>query len=315
MPSKSAKQHRFMEMVAHNPKMAKKVGVPQSVGRDFSEADKGKKFAVGGINMINRDITRHGRVLGASKSVPENDLTKYIGKKKGGKIMAMQRQRGVKTDEPFNPKNVEDGMKKGGKVMEKESKSESKKEQAMDKKQDVAMIKKAFKEHDAQEHKGGKGTKIALKKGGMAKESMGPRTMSKDVEKGSNKLMKFGQSAVQKRGLTKGKEVKMAKGGKVKRYDEGGDVDTQTAQGQNANIGDDTRARAMAALASGNMDQQVPTPVAKPRMKSKPKSNVMTKAMGNMNPMGDTYKKGGDVKKMARGGGIEQRGKTRGRFC
>jgi hypothetical protein len=107
----------------------------------------------------------------------------------------------------------------------------------------------------------------------------------------------------------------MAKGGKVKRYDEGGDVETQTAQGQNANIGDDTRARAMAALASGNMDQQVPTPVAKPRMKSKPKSNVMTKAMGNMNPMGDTYKKGGDVKKMARGGGIEQRGKTRGRFC
>ena len=106
----------------------------------------------------------------------------------------------------------------------------------------------------------------------------------------------------------------MAKGGKVKRYDEGGDVETQTAQGQNANIGDDTRARAMAALASGNMDQQVPTP-AKPRMKSKPKSNVMTKAMGNMNPMGDTYKKGGDVKKMARGGGIEQRGKTRGRFC
>ena len=34
-----------MEMIAHNPKMAKKVGVPQSVGKDFSEADKGKKFA------------------------------------------------------------------------------------------------------------------------------------------------------------------------------------------------------------------------------------------------------------------------------
>jgi len=51
--------------------------------------------------------------------------------------------------------------------MEKESKSEMKKEMAADKKQDVAMIKKAFKEHDAQEHKGGKGTKIVLKKGGM----------------------------------------------------------------------------------------------------------------------------------------------------
>ena len=32
--------------------------------------------------------------------------------------------------------------------------------------QDKAMIKKAFKQHDAQEHKGAKGTKLELKKGG-----------------------------------------------------------------------------------------------------------------------------------------------------
>jgi len=44
MPSKSAKQHNFMEAVAHNPAFAKKVGVPKSVGEDFSQADKGKKF-------------------------------------------------------------------------------------------------------------------------------------------------------------------------------------------------------------------------------------------------------------------------------
>jgi len=29
------------------------------------------------------------------------------------------------------------------------------------------MIKKAFKQHDVQEHKGGKGTDLKLKKGGM----------------------------------------------------------------------------------------------------------------------------------------------------
>jgi len=92
--------------------------------------------------------------------------------------------------------------------MEKESKVDDRKEEAADKKQDVAMIKKAFKEHDAQEHKGGKGTKISLKKGGVAmKETMGPKTMSMDVEKGSNKLTKFGESAVQKRGMTKGKNL------------------------------------------------------------------------------------------------------------
>ena len=40
MPSKSPRQHRFMEAVKHNPKFAKKAGVPQSVGRDFVAADK-----------------------------------------------------------------------------------------------------------------------------------------------------------------------------------------------------------------------------------------------------------------------------------
>ena len=44
MPSTSAKQHRFMNAIAHNSAFAKKAGVPQSVGKDFSAADKGKKF-------------------------------------------------------------------------------------------------------------------------------------------------------------------------------------------------------------------------------------------------------------------------------
>ena len=32
--------------------------------------------------------------------------------------------------------------------------------------QDKTLIKKAFKQHDMQEHKGGKGTSLKLKKGG-----------------------------------------------------------------------------------------------------------------------------------------------------
>ena len=47
-------------------------------------------------------------------------------------------------------------------------KSDMKEDMAMDKKQDVAMIKKAFKQHDMQEHKGGKGTSLKLSKGGSA---------------------------------------------------------------------------------------------------------------------------------------------------
>ena len=48
MPSTSKKQHNFMEAIAHNKAFAKKVHVPQSVGRDFAEADKGKHFKRGG---------------------------------------------------------------------------------------------------------------------------------------------------------------------------------------------------------------------------------------------------------------------------
>ena len=48
MPSVSKKQHNFMAAVAHNPEFAKKAGVPQSVGKDFNQADKGRKFAKGG---------------------------------------------------------------------------------------------------------------------------------------------------------------------------------------------------------------------------------------------------------------------------
>ena len=33
-----------MEAVANSPKFAKKVGIKQSVGKDFAEADKGKTF-------------------------------------------------------------------------------------------------------------------------------------------------------------------------------------------------------------------------------------------------------------------------------
>jgi len=44
MPSKSAKQHKLMEAVAHNPKFAKKVGIKPSVGQDFVAADAAKKL-------------------------------------------------------------------------------------------------------------------------------------------------------------------------------------------------------------------------------------------------------------------------------
>jgi hypothetical protein len=76
------------------------------------------------------------------------------------------------------------------------------------------------------------GESALFKRGGVMKETMGPRGMGKDVEKGSNKLTKFGESAVQKRGHTKGTnlgdsgptapDMGMKKGGKTKKYAKGG---------------------------------------------------------------------------------------------
>ena len=90
----------------------------------------------------------------------------------------------------FNTADKGKKFKEGGTMA-----SDAKEDTKMDKKQDKAMIKKAFAMHDKQEHKGGKGTSLAaLKKGGLAAG-----------HKSAN--------GVAKKGLTKGKEVRMRKGG------------------------------------------------------------------------------------------------------
>lgn len=43
MPSKSAKQRRFMAAAAHNSAFAAKAGIPQSVAQEFNAADQAKK--------------------------------------------------------------------------------------------------------------------------------------------------------------------------------------------------------------------------------------------------------------------------------
>jgi len=53
-----------------------------------------------------------------------------------------------------------------------------------DMKQDKAMIKKAFKQHDMQEHKGGKGTTLKLAAGG--KTNMQMLKMGRNLAKVAN---------------------------------------------------------------------------------------------------------------------------------
>ena len=67
MPSTSKKQRNFMAAVAHSPAFAKKVGVSQSVGKEFNAADKGRKFGTGGmtrpdVQKVNKSKTQHGKM-------------------------------------------------------------------------------------------------------------------------------------------------------------------------------------------------------------------------------------------------------------
>jgi len=75
MPSSSKKQHNFMEAVAHNPGFAKEAGVPQSVGKDFSAADKGRKFAKGG-DMKHEDVKMDKAMMQKAVNKHESRLHK-----------------------------------------------------------------------------------------------------------------------------------------------------------------------------------------------------------------------------------------------
>ena len=54
MPSHSPAQARMMAAAAHDPKFAKRVGVPVSVAKDFNRADKGKRLAEAMKQMPDR---------------------------------------------------------------------------------------------------------------------------------------------------------------------------------------------------------------------------------------------------------------------
>jgi hypothetical protein len=133
VPSKSKKQHNLMALVANDPKAAKRLDIPKSVGEEFMKADKGKKFGSGG----SLKATDSSENPGLSK-LPTEVRNKMGYMKKGG--MAKK------------------GMKEGGMA---------------DMAQDKKMAKKAVGMHEKQLHGGKKSNLAALKKGGMAKMKSG----------------------------------------------------------------------------------------------------------------------------------------------
>jgi len=144
------------------------------------------------------DAAAHNPAFAKAAGVPQSVAKDFSEKSKGMKFGSGSGSRAdlQKVNKPDTRHGRNELFKKGGTTM---AKSDSKEDMKMDKKQDVALIKKAFKEHDAQEHKGGKGTKLALKKGGMTKMARGGGVESKGKTKGKNIAMCGG-------GMAKGKK-------------------------------------------------------------------------------------------------------------
>jgi len=215
MPATSEKQKRFMDAAAHNPKFAKAVGIPTSVAKEFSGASKGMSFGKGApssraeVQAVNKPKTDHGGSAFFKKggnTMATKGVNPFAKFEKSGKdIEKKSMKEGSKKEEAFDRKQMM-GMKKmaeGGMT---------------DKAQDKAMIKKAFKQHDMQEHKGGKGTALKLAKGGDAKYmsfgSKGQPAGMKPVQKmASGGSFRSAANGVATKGKTKGTQIKMNKGG------------------------------------------------------------------------------------------------------
>ena len=177
MPSSSDKQHKFMEAVAHNPAFAKKVGVPQSVGKDFSNADKNRKFSKGGNTMATQMDPRVIQMMMNLKRKQDMNSQVMPSTSRDGLNGGLSGGLGASN-----------GMKKGGmakfeksgKDMEKGMKEGSKKDMMMDKMQ------------------------MGMKRGGATKKMAG----------GGLSAGHKSADGIAQRGKTKGKDIAMKRGGK-----------------------------------------------------------------------------------------------------
>ena len=134
-----------MAAIAHSKEFAKKAGVPMSVGKDFVEADKGKKFRKGGstnpsVAKIANPRVHHGQI-----QLPNVSLKKYSGFKEGG----LMKHDDMKQDMPMMKKVAKQEVKAHEKSMHK-------------------MAKGGVTRADGCVSKGHtKGTMIKMNKGGM----------------------------------------------------------------------------------------------------------------------------------------------------
>jgi len=175
MPAKSAKQEKFMQAVANNPKFAKKVGVPVTVGQEFTKSGVGmkktvKKMAMGGMGGM-------GKAVGAKAPPKGSSAMPAFAKPYAQSMMKQAQAKGSSAMPAFAKPYAQSMMKQA------QAKGPS------------AMAAK----------------KIAGAGAGMAKAVMGKKAGG--LAAGHKQA-----DGVAKKGKTKAMQVKMAGGGKTKKY-------------------------------------------------------------------------------------------------
>ena len=175
MPSKSKKQHNLMALVANDPKAAKRLGIPKSVGEEFMKADKGKKFKEGGA-LKEVDSSENP---GLSK-LPTEVRNKMGYMKKGGMAKGCATKSDAKMIAKKEVKGHESSMhkmKKGGMAYAKGGITE--KGTGEKYKSKAAMMKHEKKETKAEEMKEHK-----MKRGGSCSYARGGGIEKKGKTKG-----------------------------------------------------------------------------------------------------------------------------------
>jgi len=191
MPSSSKAQHNFMAAIANSPAFAKKAGVPMSVGKDFTAADKALKLPTSTRNRadlqtVNNPKTNQGR----------NELFS-----KGGDTMATKMNPGFMAMMAKKKSMSPMGMKREGMAnFETSGKDVEKKGMKEGSKADMAMDKRQM---------------MGMNHGGMHKMPDGKMMKDSAMKKMASGGFTRAADGVASKGKTKGTQIRMNKGGRA----------------------------------------------------------------------------------------------------
>jgi len=291
MPSKTKKQAKFMAAVANNPKFARKAGVPQSVGREFANADKRNKDMPSKYNSTAN---------------------------KPGKAVKKGYARGGMAHDKRVLRNLDDEVYR---IAPKERMGGAEGRDARDERRRINREKAYEKRHMA---KGGKAQGYDARQD----ESIGARNKTKGQQ--NLKSRRDEAQAMEKHGgkrkyadvstMDKGRRKKFAKGGKAQGYDARLDESLgarNKTKGKQSLKSRRSESEGM-EKAMGRRKYQAVGTMDKSGKKRSTKRKANNQATSPLTPQHKRMAMGENVvKKYVKGGkidGIAKRGKTKGRF-